>query len=247
MTQATRIYTQVIPGNGVSILNVAGGFYKVLATNGDIEISRQGGNAIGPILPGQGERANFNTLSIRNLTANQVTMRILIADNSFEDTRVYGEVSVIDGQNARTKQNIALQCGSFLAGVAAQFSMGQIFNPAGSAQNLIVTDINFGSSTATNMQLRSHNAALASAAGSVHSKNRNFTTSAVFQIWQENNTVLAGVTIGGRYLVQANDTFTYKPTDPILLPPGFGLIVANQTLAADLYFNIQAYSESVNL
>lgn len=243
MTSATRIYTQIIPANAVDILNVAGGFYKVLETTGDIEISRQGGNAIGPIRAGQGERAQFSTLIVRNLTATQVTARILIADESFEDTRIYGNVDVVDGGRVITMANQSFAGWVTQNAVAGEFAHLQLFNPVGRTQNIAISKLHLFTVATCNIQLRWFATPLTTLWSSPNNKRFGGANSTA-ELRQQSNVAVLGNGANINTAMLANTPVQIDFKEPVVLEPGMGLVAANVTANAFLSLSVDFYEFS---
>lgn len=233
-------------GEVVNLLS-AGGFYKILRATGSLSVSREGGSEIALVLPGQGERTDFQRLTFRNTSGAINNISVLIADDTFVDTRVYGTVEFVDGQAVRTKANNAYSCGLNLAGLAANASHFQLWNPVGSGINCFVTELAMaGYSAGSAWQIRKNTAPLSTPASGVISKDMsaaNHPTLLAFS--QQDPTLLGNNATGGRFTTGASQSFVHRPTDPYMVRPGNGLILVNSTLGGDNVSNIQFYTEAI--
>ena len=248
MKSTAQIYENTIAAGASIQLLVAGGFYKLLSATGTVTVSREGGSTIGPLLPGQGEREQFYRLTVTNTSGAINNVRILVADESFIDTRVYGAVEFVNGQAIRTKNNFAWSSGGPCPSVAAQMAHVQLWNPVGSGVNVFVTEVSFcdTSGAAGTFQMRYHNANLLTIVGSSRAKKVDLAAHPTVFTYIENNASAIGTSFGGRYMVIANGTHTLQPTDPIELPPGWGLITVNTVLGGTNASNFQFYTEAIN-
>lgn len=228
MARTAQIYSYVIAANATVDVLVEGGFYKVLAASGDIKISREGGSAIGPILPGQGERINFRRLSIQDTSGAANTVEILVADESFVDTRIYGAVQVIDGGLLLTRQNQAFGSVGSQAASVGNFSSVGVFNPNANTKWASVSKIVVSSNSPTPIfHVRVNNVYLATLVALGMSKLANGAASTIQVRIDATAAAPTGAGIYFSYGVQAEPQ-TIETKEPILLPPGFGITVTNQ-------------------
>lgn len=200
------------------------------------------------LMPGQGFRLDnrfFNNLQVTN-AGGQATVigMLLIADGGFFDNRTTGSVEVIDGGKSRT-----LGGGAFMGGVqcgttAGQNSHVQIWNPLGSGKNVIVESITYSSNSNGGILFRTGNVAAANMLGNGVSKLAGGAVASVAQLrYQTNATGLGGgnMMIVGIAAAQFS-TYTFK--EPVVVPPGQGLLVLQGTQAADVTGNFEWYEES---
>lgn len=234
-------------GEVINLLS-AGGFYKILRATGSLSVSREGGSEIALVLPGQGERTDFQRLTFRNTSGAINNISVLIADENFVDTRIYGTVEVVDGQAVRTKANNAWATGCNLAGTAANLTHFQLWNPAGSGISVFVTEIamaHYGGGNAA-WNLKKNTAPLSTPGASIFSKNLSGVVHPTLLSFSQIDPVQLGAnTMGGRFLTLPNTTFVHRPTDPYEIKPGNGLILVNTNLAGDNVSNMQFYTEAI--
>lgn len=232
MKSTAQIYDYSIGIGQTVIALVSGGFYKLLAASGHVTISREGGSSIGPLLPGQGEREPFNRLQITNTSGVVNNIRILVADESFVDTRIYGSVEVIDGGRATTMAGNAFAGVASQAAVAAQFSHVQLWNPIGSGRNVAVSRVMVGTNTPTPIfAARLFNTALATLVATGLNK-RAAGPASVMELRTESTVALLG---GGSFQFAWGAQATpliLETKEPVILLPGWGLLITNQILNA---------------
>lgn len=230
MARAAQIYKFTCTANGSDILLVSGGFYKVLSATGTIKISREGGSAIGPILPGQGERENFNRLTILDTTGAANTGYILIADASFEDTRVYGEVGVVDGGLARTMANAGFGGMVELAGSVGNYSHLQLFNPVANPRNLVVSRLLISSGSVDPVVLiRAYNGALTTLSGNPNPNSKKIIVGAnsTAELRTQVNATLLGTGVNNAFYGLSKTPISIDFKEPMVLTPNTGLLVVN--------------------
>lgn len=241
MGRTAQIYEKTIPANGSDVLLVEGGFYKVLAATGAIKISREGGSAIGPILPGQGERENFRRLTIQNLTAGVNTVRILVADESFEDTRIYGEVSVIDGGRSITMANKSFGGYAQQAATVGNFAHVQLWNPVGRTVNIAVSKIIMNSVAGSGVNLRWFGTPLTTLALNPNSKKIGVGPNSTAELRNEANAAILGNAANLIAWIPAIVALQVDFKEPIIIQPGMGLVVANQNVNTYLTASFDFY------
>src|SRR5207253_5023923 len=82
-----------------------GSYFKVLSATGTFEVTGDAFGQLGALLPGQGlrlEEGQFTRLTFRDTSGAPNLLYVLVAGDGFIDDRITGEVSVIDGEKART-------------------------------------------------------------------------------------------------------------------------------------------------
>ena len=246
MARAAQIYKFDLAAGASSVMLVEGGFYKVLSASGTIKVSREGGSAIGPILPGQGEREDFKRLTINNTSGAANAGFILIADRSFEDTRVYGEVSVIDGELARSKNGTAFWGFSSPGPVAGTYPCGELWNPVGTGRRVIVRDIAFSTLGAAGVGQYSLTRTTANqfGVGAVNAKSSAMAVSLAGRIGQGNPVAIPGFSAELAYVL-ANTLLARTYIPPIICEPGAGLIISNNQAGSQMLSMFQFTEEEI--
>lgn len=226
MARTAQIYELVLAANATETLLVEGGFYKLLAASGDVKIAREGGSAIGPMLPGQGERIDFRRLTITNLTASPNTVDVLVADDSFVDTRVYGAVNVIDGGRLLTMTDAAYVGTATVVAAAGLYSCAQLWNPPGNTKWASIARVICVSTASSAHQLRPANVALATAGNIPQPKKiLTGTSNSTMQVRTDQNVGTPGGSVIGFVWQTGNVPFVFDFKEPIILKPGQGLNV----------------------
>ncbi len=117
------------------------------------------------------------------------------------------------------------------AGVAAQLTMRQVFNPAGSGKVVEVSNIFISSPGAGNVIASIDSAQRATLGGAIPSKLGG--GAALTSQYREENAVALPGTLTARILtldIAANNTLAVKLDERVILPAGFGLTVAHLTV-----------------
>ena len=230
MTTAAQIYTVTLAALQARELLVVGGQYKILSSLGDVKIFREGGSGIGPLRSGQGEKEPFNRLTLQDLSGAANTVLISVGAGTFIDDRVYGEVSVVDGELSRVLSNTAFFSFATANAGAGVISACQLWNPAGNTKRVKLDSIILGSPSATPLQLRTQAAALPTVFQSPSPSKNLAGASSLAGTFTDANAAVAGSFLGTRFLISGNVSYTFIPKGPILIPPGMGVSVVAETL-----------------
>lgn len=229
---------------GTFNLDVAGSYYRLLTCTGPIEVRRSDGSVLGPINAGQGERETpFNKLTLVDKTGAANAGTILITDKNFVDDRITGEVSFVDGGMARSLAGKAF-CGvSFCAAQAGLFSHCQIYN-ASTTKNVFLTQLTPSTSASYSVQAAVKSTPLATAYNFAANKKVGSPASSAIENRIETAAAYLGSAVNYLLLYQSGYSFVpYKLTEPILLPPGQGLVFAPQAVNAAMLLNFEAFEE----
>ena len=246
MNRAAQIYDFVLTPGGSANLAVAGGYYRIMSATGPVRVRREGGSQLGPLYPGQGERQEFNRLTVTDMSGAANTGYILVSDESFVDERITGEVSVIDGGKARSMTGLDYLESVGVGGVAGQYTHHQLFNPGTSQRRVILTGLTVSAVAPQLVYATMWHAAIANLVGasSFFSKWSNGFFHAAERRF-ENNAAAIGNGPQLAFYLTANGNFTYIFSRPVVLEPGKGYIVRSNTLNTDLQTGFDHYEESI--
>lgn len=250
MNRAAQIYDFVLTPGGSANLAVAGGYYRIMSATGPVRVRREGGSQLGPLYPGQGERQEFNRLTITDLSGAANTGYILVSDESFVDERITGEVSVINGERAKTDAGKAYLANIFCVASIGNYSHVQLFNPSASGRNVYVEQAILNTyylTSPTNFYFKFNTAALAiaNAPPGPRNKNLNGGNASASLLYFENNSAQLGT--GFLELGAGNSSsFTFNPKGgPILLRPGVGLVVSPAIVNTAVLVQLDLYEEAL--
>ena len=242
MARAARIYDfTILPGGSFTLL-VEGSYYRLLSSTGAIEVRREDGSVVGPLMAGQGEQnQEFKRLTLVDKSGSNNIGTIVVADNTFVDARTTGEVSVIDGELSRSKSGNAFATSFGLGAVGGQYAIIEIWNPAGSGKRCIVSDLQFSSSTAAAYALVRTSALVVAPSGALSKSN----IGAVSQT-KCNGYNSATVPIGPnleQILVAASISVGRIFKQPYIIEPNSGLAVYNSAIGLNMYASVQFTEE----
>lgn len=176
---------------------------------------------------------------------NAQTIRLLVTDGSAGSRRQPGVVQVIDGGRARSLADNSGIGNVAQTPVAAVFPYVQLWNPAGSGRNIFVRKLLIATPTAgaTSLFIRSHNVALATLDGSPVSK-RNQAILTQFETRRDTNAALLGQGLVTSLLVPGAP-FPYELQEPIMIGPGFGVLVTTGVVNSQVNAAFDFYHEPV--
>lgn len=208
-------------------------------TNPEIQVKTDTGE-IAKLNPGEGYTFSqrFGSFIITNSdNALTVAGQLVTGEGMFQANRIVGEVSVIDASVSRTVGGAAFMLHQYCAAVAAQYPHVQLWNPAGSGVDLVLTKMALFCTTTQVIYIGSKAAALATAGGtSVNKKIGNAGVSLGLGK-KENNAVQQLSNIFSGTLTGSALPVVWPIGNDIVIPPGQGYgtmgNVVNQDIGAE--------------
>lgn len=227
-----------VQANQSQHIDVVGTFLKYKAGTGTIRVRLDGGGYI-DLLPGQGvNNVNFTSVDVQDRTGSQNAGSILAGIYDFRDDRITGSVEVIDGGRTRTNTGQAFTAHLSQGADAANNSACQLWNPANSGKNLIVTQFVTYITGGYALLLGMAQTQIAGTTGGVASKRCDGPVS----VASGTNAIVAPAsvgTLGGARMGLATG-IVFKPTEPFLVKPGWAITWfspgVNTTVGVDLEF-----------
>lgn len=239
---STQVYDFSIPPGGVFTVPAVGTYYKILTCSGAIEVRRDNGSRLGPILAGQGERdAPYSRLTLVDESGATNVGTILVSDTTFVDDRVTGEVSFIDGESTRIKDNKGIIGVSYCAPGVGLYSHCQVWNPG---PNLAyIRQIIPVVPVAIILNCYAANADLSGLTNPAFNKKILGAASPVESRFQTNASVIAAAQAFALIRVPGASYTPYKLDGPLLLEPNTGINFVPQTLNTELILNYEGFYE----
>jgi hypothetical protein len=95
MRYQTKLYTFTIGANQTFKLNVGGGYFKITAATGGVDVKcPDAGISLSGMLPGYGlQKTPFSYLDFIDTSGAPNTISVVISDENFVDTRITGSVT----------------------------------------------------------------------------------------------------------------------------------------------------------
>lgn len=178
--------------------------------------------------------------------ANQATIvgTVIVGSGEIQDNRIQGAVEVINGGKNRSLSGSAFAQNAQLSPLAANLSIVQLWNPAGSGKNAILENVVSVSATATGFVHQFNAAAVTTLAASQGKpKLLNAVAAPVAQIRTVQQAGYPGTNIwfsSG----PINNQNVWTPNEPLVIPPGVGYCVAPQNVNQDISVSLEWYEES---
>lgn len=252
MATDTRDYPFAIAAGGMQILPVHGEKFLVRSTTGPVDVRWKSGR-ISALLAGQGYnvRKGFDQLTLNNPGALPIVGVVQVADDDFLDKRITGDVSVIDGEKARTLAGGrfmgACQC---LAGGAAIGSLVQIWNPS-TTKNLVLTSVQVVAFANLSVSVFGCSLQLANASPYIGNAKLGAASGVGLlrteQCNAARNTVLGNAALGflAIHYIGINTARPLPLSGPIVCPPATGLIIRQDIFNVQLDVNFEWFEEDV--
>jgi hypothetical protein len=240
--KSARMYDFTIPANGSFQLNVEGEYVRIMSSTGNVELVTET-YRIGPIAAGQGQaNTPFKRLTINDKSGVANKGVILVAASDFVDQRIAGEVSIIDGSKYRALAGGAFTAHLFAPASAGNFSGVQLWNPVASGKNIIIEQIIPYITGGLYLQVVMSAVQLPAgiAANIGNKKSGGPLPGGLALITSASLTAVAPLATFG-----IGNTTQYKPVNPYVLTPGYGLNLASPTLNIDCGAEIEFFEESI--
>ncbi|WP_373986993.1 hypothetical protein [Duganella sp. BuS-21] len=233
-------YDFSIPAGGGVDIQATGSYIKYLSGLGKIRVRVSSGGYI-DLIPGQGIRVSkeFGSLNVSDRSGNANLGIVLAGPFEFSDDTINGVVSIVDGgKNSTLSKNCFLGY-TPSANTAGSFNFCALINPTDSQKNVIVESVAYSVVAAgpVQMYLVGFNAAL-----NVRAQNKyaavggGVASLAKIEANGGADLALLGTPFRRDY-VAANMPRDFKPAEPLIVPPGMALIVANMSWGQYVYVN----------
>jgi hypothetical protein len=220
-------------------IDVVGTFIKYKSGTGTIRVRLNGGGYI-DLLPGQGvNNVNFTSVDVQDRTGAQNVGTILAGIYDFRDDRITGTVDVVDGGKARTMSNTACMGYAYIAAQAGLNANIQLWNPSTSALNLYVSQIVFYSNGTGGCVMGRFDAAIQTLVRN-GARKRLSSAASVAEVRAASDVQKIVSQIGG-----LDKTLKFlKFSEPLLIEPGSGLVLATNSQNEDLGGTFEYFEEA---
>lgn len=243
---------QVAAGTVPTQVNAQGTYIRYVSaasgvTNPRIRVKPDSGDAF-DLLPGQAmklaRRSTF--FSILNVDGvGTITGVLAIGDGQMDDSRVSGEVLMVDGTYSRSLAIRAFATQQSIGPVAGQYSHLQLFNTVGNNVYLVVYAIRMALLAAGNALLHiNHTGAPMAGTTTPYPKRAGAAVaSPVGQMQSTNNALIQGTPI--MYSSVEQSMKELRLVDPIIIEPGRGLCAACGTVNLGMAGSFEYYIEPI--
>ena len=246
---STQTYDFTLTAGGSQVILAEGDYFRIMSSTGPVEVLMSEGSRYGPIAAGQGQKGKrYTRLTVRDRSGSANLGFIMVAGEEFVDNRVNGEVSVIDGEKARTLAGGMFSGSPFSAASVGNFSLCQLWNPAGSGKNLIINALSVNALAGAIVNVYT-NVAMSPTDQTV-TRSANKLSGAAIGVAQSRIDAVAAVPAFNNNLLQtllapANVTQGWGIRGGVVIRPGAGLVAINNGANAQLITNFEWFEESV--
>lgn len=230
---------------------VVGNYVRIKTSTYDVELKDLTKNDNNSFVLSEGDDVvfdeNFKKLSLRNLGSGDITVTIVIGlDVKLSSSKVGGTVKVVNGEIERVKAGQCFWGCSSVGGVAGQYQLAQLWNPAGSGKKLVLNKITVYISTGnTALGLLKSVSPLANISALV-ALNKDISLGVgVASLRGESSASIGGSPFGNVGVPVANQSVEVPFSEPILISEGSGIAVYSATPNVNMNCNFQWYEEIV--
>lgn len=235
--QFLEIISQTFAAGETKIFQVSGQYFELLDAPFpvNVRLTDRSGAQRGLMTAAEASfflrNSDFETIELVSPTAQ--TIRFMYGSAEAGTRRSAGVVSVVDGGKARSKTGLSFFAGFYHGAIAGNYSQVQLWNPAASGRNLVLTQINYSMAAIGGVFLRRHTGALVTNASSVILNKLISGAAGVAQFRTEAFTALFGTSFHYIHLL-ARSAQLLRVSDPIIVEQGNGVIVACDQLATEV-------------
>lgn len=250
MPRAAQIYRLDLTANQAQILLVEGGLYKIMSATGAVAINREGGSVLNPMLAGQGERVDFKRLTVTDVTGAANTVYLLVADDSFIDDRITGEVSVIDGGKSRTLAGAAFMASLGCTAVAGQYAHVQLHAHSTYTKQFVISGFVINSSSDATVSIFLGTSQIGSQFSPANPQPKMIgpAVPSLLTCRYYNNAAVnaAGGTLRGYVQVKANTSIQFKLAEPLIMRATNAMTAyVGNAVNTDLFMTCEGYEENI--
>lgn len=187
----------------------------------------------------------YEVLQVTSDKAQKV--RLFVGSGDAGTRRTSGVVQVVDGGKFRTLANVAFSGYASIIATAAIFSHVQLWNSS-TDKNIVIERVSFGSAVAGLFYFRGASVACTTLIGNAPSKMVDGAVSNAELRTQANAAFLGNAIPIYPWIIAAasvNNSQIYMPNEPIILPPGKGLILQAGLVNQDVYASFEFYEDKI--
>jgi hypothetical protein len=222
------LQTYNIPPGGRQV-NAKARFFRYESVSGGVADEslrvRADGNDLGSYLPGDSISLPADAVNWELLPSdNQARALVRLGVGGVGSSRVFGTVSVIDGERNKVLAGKCYRGGATQAGGGGGNPTVELFNQAGSGQNLFVQAVRAGFALADAYGVATTTTRLPTAGGSTNNLRRGG-PAAVSAIYTDNTgtALVASALLVAGYAPATTDSVILFPR-PVMLAPGEGIL-----------------------
>lgn len=233
-------------------IDAAGTYFKLLsASAGRVAVRVDGGNEV-TLQPGQGFRLTDRSqpvrdVVVRNLDAQLNSGSLFVGDWSFEDSRIFGIVEVMDTRAVRTRQGVAYSWRYTATGAVGQYPAVSMVAPAN--RRIVINGLSLGSSIAGGVSwgVRALSVGVAGPANVLPQNKLSGGPASLVTVNAVSSAALyggTGVEAADSAFMQASDSRDLFLQEPIVLQPGHTFVIGGESTGQQIAGRIEFYEET---
>ncbi len=249
-----RYYDFSVPVGGLFTISTSGDYlryYSGDAGGSDTTLVVMGVDTAAKLLlkPGQSIRLPKTETQwqiLNYLGEGTISGFLVIGLGQITDDRITGDVNILSGEVSRTRRGQAYVAYAEILGVAAQYSHVQLWNPIGNPKSLFVESAMFNTDMATPVRVSYGAVQLASLYADPYARSKKLgSPGSVAERRIESKAAISGTTLFNLYADAINKDNAIRFTQPIMIPPGVGMMMITTTLLASLKGSFEFYEEAL--
>jgi hypothetical protein len=243
-----------VPAAGTFPVHAAGRYIKYVSGNnggGDCSLIVVPGAGVGGkvvLQPGQAYHVAPNKPTpdswvLQNAAGGATILgKVVIGDGRIDDNTFSGVVQTVDGGKTRTLSNSAFSGFTLGTTDATHYCQIQLWNPAGSGVRAVIEFMSMFNNTASNGYLSDSTVALTNLIQMGQPKLLGGTQS-VAQLRGGQTATAPGAPDNGSFSIVGGQSQLWAPKEPVIVPPGHGLLVTCNVVNTGLTGNFEWYEE----
>ncbi|MBR8358333.1 hypothetical protein KDW10_13310 [Burkholderia vietnamiensis] len=240
-------YDIQIPAGGTQILEVGAQIFDFLSSGSAFDAIQvlpefQQGNVT--LKLGQGFDAGkvVNRWFVKNPGTTAINGTVVLSTAGFRNFRISGDVNVLDGGKSRTLTGKAFCATGGAPAVAGQYARVQLWNPATSTNRVILEAASFSAISANCSANLVPQSATITTPGEVGQPKLIGAAQSTAEVFTDTSAVAATGSMMQVSALQSSQT-AFKLNEPIVIPPGFGLIVWASIANVQITCSFEWYEE----
>lgn len=206
------------------------------------------GNDVGTFVPGDSIElpSSARRWEIRTLSPGCAGL-VKIGEGRITSAKLFGVVQTVDAGRARSVSGQSFMGSPYMSPAASNYGFVQLFNKVGSGRNVIVNGLWCIASNPVGFQVCSNASAIGSVLLAASSKLIGSPDSQAVELRGAVNTSNAAFGVGPVFMWGGSTPASFTPVrlaEPIILPPGRGLVVKNTSVNQDLGVTFDWFEEA---
>lgn len=239
-------YDIQIPAGGAQLLEVGAQIFDFLSSGSAFDVIQvlpefQQGNV--SLKLGQGFDAGkvVNRWFVKNPGTTAINGTVVLSTAGFRNFRISGDVNVLDGSKSRSLSGVAYSSQCYSNAVAAQYSEMQLWNPPSNPNRLVVEAVNLFAAASSNLGLMASTAPLATLVQAGQAKLLGGPASQA-ACYSASAASYSGAQLESLAVV-SGQAQSFIPHEPIIIRPGYGLLIADNVVNTSISGNFEWYEE----